>query len=415
MTLPADFVLTDVRVPVSLLAAPDGFGGRVAGGWREGALVLRGGKVEGMATDALPDLPQVAGGGRIVLSGLTDPHVHLDKCHTAHRLPAIGGDLMAAIAAQACDKARWSAADIRTRAERGLSELVAAGCRQVRSHVDWGTPTDPAAMPTAWPVLRDLAYEWSDRIDLQLAALIDPVVLANPDAARPVAQQLAREGAALGVFLSQQPERAAAIAGAVALVGAFDLALDFHVDEGLAPGLNGLGLIADELLRRGHRGPVLCGHACSLINLSGSALAALLDKMARAGLAVVSLPTTNLYLQGRSPSTTPDRRGITRLHELSAAGVTVALGNDNVRDAFFPLGRHDALDVLALAVPALHLDPPFDRWLPLITTDAACAMGADPVTIDRARLSDLIVAEARDMADLLTAPARTRLSTLYPI
>lgn len=127
---------------------------------------------------------------------------------------------------------------------------------------------------------------------------------------------------------------------------------------------------------------------------------------------MVSLPTTNLYLQGRKQGETPDRRGITRLHELAAAGVTVALGNDNVRDAFFPLGGHDPLAALAFAVPALHLDSPFDRWLPLIATSAARAMGADPVPIDRARLSDLMLAEATDMAGLLSAPLRTRLAAL---
>lgn len=412
MTLPNDLVLTDVRVPASLLAAPDAFGGRREGGFCDGALILRGGKVAGMTAGDLPDLPQVPAGGRILLPGLTDPHVHLDKCHTAHRLPAIGGDLMAAIAAQAADKARWTPADIRARAERGLSELCAAGCRQVRSHVDWGTDADPAAVPEAWPVLHDLAREWSDRIDLQLAALIGPDVLADAKMARPVAQRLARDGGVLGLFLSEQPDRGKAIANAIDLAGTFGLPLDFHVDEGLSPALDGLGLIADEMLRRGHRGPVLCGHASSLMNLSGPALAGTLDKVARAGLAVVSLPTTNLYLQGRSAGATPDRRGITRLHELAAAGVTVALGNDNVRDAFFPLGHHDPLALLALAVPALHLDPPFDRWLPLVTTNAARAMGAAPVWIDRADIRDLILVEATDMAGLLSAPARTRLCAI---
>lgn len=414
MTPPADFVLADVRVPASLLAAPDTFGGREAGGWFAGAVVVRNGKIAGMAKGDVPDLQQVPGGGRILLPGLTDPHVHLDKCHTAHRLPVIGGDLMAAIAAQADDKALWTPADIRTRAERGLSELFSAGVRQVRSHVDWGTGTDPAAVPLAWPVLVELEQEWSGRIELQLAALIDPAVLANASTARPIARRIGRDGGVLGGFISLQPDRAEAIATAVALAGTFDLPLDFHVDEGLAAGLNGLGLIADAVLRRGHRGPVLCGHASSLINLSGPALAATIDTVARAGLSVVSLPTTNLYLQGRSPDATPDRRGITRLHELATAGVTVALGNDNVRDAFFPLGHHDPLALLALAVPALHLDPPFDRWLPLVTTDAARAMGAEPFWIDHARLADLMLVEATDMASLLSAPARTRLSAIIP-
>jgi cytosine deaminase len=408
--MPPDFALTDVRVPESLLAAPVAFGGRSMGGLRHGTLILRAGRVAGMTDSPPPDLRQVAGCGRILLPRLTDPHVHLDKCHTAHRLPAIGGDLMAAIAAQARDKALWTEADIRARAEQGLAELFAAGCGRVRTHIDWGTETDPSAPPPAWPVLRDLARDWAGRIDLQLSALVDVPVLADPSTAQAVAGHIARDGGVLGLFLSLQKERALAVEAAFDMAERFGLMLDFHVDEGLSPDLDGLGLIADAALRRGHRGSVLCGHASSLANLSGAPLAALLDRVARAGLCVVSLPTTNLYLQGRAAGQTPDRRGITRLHELAAAGVTVALGNDNVRDAFFPLGHHDPLALLALAVPALHLDPPFGRWLPLVSTDAARAMGAEPVFIDRASLADLMLAEAGDTAGLLSAPARARLA-----
>lgn len=412
MTGPA-FALTDVRVPACLLADPDRFGGRPEGGFRRGDLQILQGRVAG--TGQRSDLPRIEGRGRILLPGLIDPHLHLDKCHTARRLPCIGGDLMAAISAQARDKRLWTAADIRGRAERGLAELYAAGVSRVRSHVDWGTEADPAAIPLAWPVLVELARDWSNRIDLQLAALIDTPVLTDPDTARRIAARIARDGGVLGLFVSLQPDRAAAIAAAVDLADTFGLALDFHVDEGLEPGMNGLSLIADEVLRRGHRGPVLCGHASSLANLSGADLAATLDKVARAGLSVVSLPTTNLYLQNRMPGVTPDRRGITRLHELAEAGVTVALGCDNVRDAFFPLGTHDPLAILGIAVPALQLDPPFERWLPLVTTNAARAMGCAPVQIDRAGVADLILTEASDMADLLAAPVRTRLSSLAPV
>lgn len=408
-----DHVLTDVRVPACLLADPDRFGGRPEDGFRRGDLLIRQGRIAGMGH--WPNLPRLEGRGRILLPALTDPHVHLDKCHTAHRLPGIGGDLMAAIAAQGQDKARWTETDIRARAERGLGELCAAGVARVRSHVDWGTGTDPAAVPLAWPVMVDLARDWSDQIDLQLSALIDTPVLADPDTARCIAARIARDGGALGLFVSRQPDRAAAIAAAVDLADRFGLPLDFHVDEGLDPGMNGLSLIADEVLQRGHRGPVLCGHASSLANLAGAKLAATLEKVARAGLCVVSLPTTNLYLQSRQTGATPVRRGITRLHELADAGVTVALGCDNVRDAFFPLGTHDPLAILGLAVPALHLDPPFERWLPLVTTNASRAMGAAPVTIDRAGITDLLLAEAAEMVDLMAAPARVRLSTLTPV
>jgi hypothetical protein len=103
---------------------------------------------------------------------------------------------------------------------------------------------------------------------------------------------------------------------------------------------------------------------------------------------VAALPATNLYLQGRNAGT-PDRRGITRLHELTARGVEVVIGTDNVRDAFCPVGRHDPLHSLSLAVLAGHLDPPFGRHLRTITS--ARARRSDcPLTVDGAAIGDLI-------------------------
>ena len=54
--------------------------------------------------------------------------------------------------------------------------------------------------------------------------------------------------------------------------------------------------------------------------------------MAAAGVSVIALPQTNLYLQGRDlTSSVP--RGLTATRTLLAAGANVAAGGDNVRDA----------------------------------------------------------------------------------
>jgi cytosine deaminase len=145
------------------------------------------------------------------------------------------------------------------------------------------------------------------------------------------------------------------------------------VDEGLGD-YNALEMICDVAIATGFEGPILCGHAVSLIDRHRDDLARITAKLQRAGIAVCALPTTNLYLQGRRDGT-PDRRGITRLRELQAAGVPVLVGSDNVADAFCPLGQHDPRAALHLAALATHLDPPMGQWLPAITSDATVAMG----------------------------------------
>lgn len=381
-----------VLVPTALVASRDRFGGRTAGDCLAGDLILRGGRAVALAASD-------AQAQRLITPRFADPHVHLDKCHTADRLQAVGGDLDAAIAAQARDRNGWTAEDIRTRARTGLAELRAAGVGTVRSHVDWGASPDPGNVPMAWDILSDLASEAPD-ITLQRAALTSVDTMADPTYARGVAMRVARDGGVLGSFVFDQPDRAAGLANTFRAAEALGLALDFHVDEGLRSHLDGVEMIADAALETGFEGPVLIGHACSLMNLEGEDLARVVDKLALARISVAMLPFTNLYLQGRGPGT-PDRRGLTRVHELRAAGVNVVLGADNVRDAFCPIGNHDPRQTLALAVTAAHLDPPLGRHLPMITTGAMTALGLAPRTVDGAAIGDLLSFDARSTTDLL--------------
>lgn len=335
---------------------------------------------------------------RIVMPQLVEAHCHLDKCHTLHRLADVGGDLTSAIAAQLEDKVNWTEADIWARAGRGISELVEAGCGLARSHVDWGNTSAP---PLAWSVLEDLCSDRSDEIDLQLAALVNIAALEDPDCAMSIARRIAETGGALGTFLLDHAEPRQSLVNMFDAASRFGIALDFHVDEGLMPGLHGVELIADVALEHGFDGPILCGHACALMNLRRDDFDRVAEKLALAGIFVAALPTTNLYLQGRTEGT-PDRRGLTRLRELADAGVQVVVASDNVADAFCPLGQHDPMAALNLAVLTGHLDPPFDRWLPLITTNAASALGQKPPALVGTSIDTLILSDARNLAELVS-------------
>lgn len=383
-------ILKDMQVPLALLGDRTGFDGAAGGGLLRGDILVRASRVTGMR----PASEQRADPA-ILLPKLVDPHCHLDKCHTVDRLADVGGDLSEAIAAQFEDKANWTDSDLLARAARGLQEYAESGTRLVRSHVDWG---DGPQAPRSWHVLQELAQE-STNVTLQVSALTSAVFMADPDYAKQAAETIPT-GHALGMFVFGQEGYKTAIRNAFQQAQSLNLPLDFHVDEGLDPDLNGLETIADTALEMGHQGPVLCGHAVSLSVRATTDAARICDKLAHAGIAVAILPTTNLYLQGRNNGT-PTARGLTLLHELRRAGVPVVLGADNVRDAFCPVGRHDPRYILELAIMAAHLDPPFDAWLPCITTDAAQAIGHVANHINGAQLDDLLIAKAADLSTLI--------------
>ncbi|MEX0368818.1 MAG: amidohydrolase family protein, partial [Ruegeria sp.] len=177
--------------------------------------------------------------------------------------------------------------------------------------------------------------------------------------------------------------------------------------------LNGLERVADTAIETGFDLPILCGHCVSLMDRTDGDFARIADKLAQAGIVVCALPITNLYLQGRTDGT-PERRGITRLRELRAGGVTVVVGSDNVADAFCPLGAHDPLGALAQACLTAHLDPPLGDWLPAVTTDACRAIGVEPVSVDGALLNTLLTCDVTHTADLISGrtPLRPAVETL---
>ena len=176
--------------------------------------------------------------------------------------------------------------------------------------------------------------------------------------------------------------------------------------------LDGVEAIADAVLETGFQGPVLCGHAVALSAKSKTDVARIAEKLARANITICALPTTNLYLQGRNGGT-PLVRGLTQVRELTEAGVRVIFGTDNVRDAFCPVGQHDPREALRLGCLTCHLDPTFEDLLPMITTEAATAIGWAPGYVEHAKTSDLLISDTPNAGTLVAnlAPPRP-LSTL---
>ena len=177
----------------------------------------------------------------------------------------------------------------------------------------------------------------------------------------------------MGAFVYRNEGLRAKLEQVFALAQQHGLALDFHVDEGLDVDATALADIADLTMTFGMQGRVVCGHACSLSVQDAAQAQATLARCAQAGIHLVALPTTNLYLQG-AWTATPVERGITRVLEARAAGVSLSLATDNVQDAFYPYGNYDLLATWGLGVQVAHLAPALD-WLDTITTAPAVALG----------------------------------------
>ena len=347
----------------------------------------------------------------LVLPGLVDCHTHLDKGHIRPRAPNPTGDLAGAVRATAADRRqRWNAEDVRRRMEFGLLTAHAHGVVSIRTHLDALAPQ----ASISFPLFREMRDRWAGRIDLQ-ASSIAPLDIFLTDEGRALADIVAEAGGQLGCITQFRdlanaplpPEFDVAMTRMFALAAERDLDLDLHVDESGDPEARTLLRVAHLAARLGLRGNILCGHCSSLALQTDDDIDITLQACVDAGIDVVTLPTTNLYLQARTPADVPRRtprwRGVTVLHEMKARGLRVAVAGDNCRDPFHAWGDHDMLDTFAQAVRILHLDLPIGDWIM-----AATATPADIMKLPgRGRLragdpADLIVLKARDYSEMLS-------------
>lgn len=345
------------------------------------------------------DAPTIDMAGRIILPCFIDSHVHLDKAFIVHRTGVPAGGLLDAVRLSIGDAANRTADDLRHRMEKGLELAYAHGASAMRTHLD--TPDMPA-QSTAWTVFSELRTHWKGRIALQAVALMALDRVEGEDFAERC-HQVAHLGGVLGAFVPPGSASASRLDILFAHAAQLGLDVDFHVDESLDATANGLELIAESILRTGFKGRVVAGHCCSLAAKSETSVTGLIAKVAEAGIHVIALPHSNLYLQDRETSRTPRLRGLTLAHELSAGGVSVHFASDNVQDPFFPFGEFDMLEVIRSSVHLAHLDADLERWVPELYRNAAFATRFDTHgSIINGQSADFIAFDATDWFGLLS-------------
>ena len=299
--------------------------------------------------------------GTLALPGLVDAHTHLDKAFTLPRMKAVQPGLLGAIDAMLADRANWTPADVRARAERGLQWAWECGSTLVRTHVDWW---EPESVPMAWTVMAELAREWRGRMKLEQVSLIKLSLFEDADQALRLARTCAETGphALLGGFVHSHNWSERALRNLLAAAQAFDLDVDLHVDEELNADALGLATTARLLRELGFEGRVVCGHTCALAAQEESEALATLDAVARAPITLVSLPATNLLLQDAVTGRTPRQRGLTLVKEARQRGIPLLFASDNVQDPFCRMGSFDPIEALGIGALVAQLDQPFDVW-----------------------------------------------------
>ncbi|MFT4265911.1 MAG: cytosine deaminase [Xenophilus sp.] len=347
----------------------------------------------------------------LVLPGFLDLHTHLDKGHIWPRRQNPTGDGAGASMATMQDRtAHWHAEDVRRRMDFALRTAYAKGVVAIRTHLDSQAPQ----ADISYPVFRALRAAWAGRIELQVSSIIQVDAFLRDEGVR-LADIVAASGGNLGCVTRSQrhpaeptpPEIDEGMARLFQLAAERGLDVDLHVDESTDPRARSLIRVARAAAAQKFKGRILCGHCTSLALQTDEFIAETIAACREAGIAIVSLPTVNMYLQDRSPDAprTPRWRGVTVLHELKAAGVEVAVAGDNCRDPFYAYGDHDMLDTYTQAVKILHLDHPFADWIRAASATPAAIMGLAGRGVLKAGMpADLMALRARSYSEMLARP-----------
>ena len=301
--------------------------------------VLPAGTAPSVAAEAELDLT-----GFVLLTAGADAHAHLDKSRTWELVNPPFGDLVTAIEQYEAYSDAETGDSIADRARTTALDMLAHGVTAIRSHVNILGGDDPLRGVDALLRVRE---ELRGLLDLELVAL----------GSEDIPTELFAEAIARGVDLvggapHLAADRDAELDRLLTLAEQLGASVDLHTDEAL----HGEPTIVELARRTGAwtDASASAGHCSRLGTLSADELAPVIDAIVEADLGIITLPITNLYLQGwDAPVATP--RGITAVRDLLDAGARLGAGADNVRDPFNPLGRCDHLETVSLLVTAAHV------------------------------------------------------------
>ena len=356
-------------------------------------VLIRDGRIVEVAPDlaAPPDVEVIEANSRVLIPGLVDSHIHLDKTLMGEPwvpLPE-ARDVAGRIAAQEIVDADPRRLPVGQRAEALVRSALAFGTTAMRSHTDI-TPTLGLANIEA---MLELRQRFAGLVDIQLVAFPQEGVLR-----RPGTEELLDEALGLGVAVLGGIDPAG-IDGDVEgqlrvlfrLAGKHGVELDIHLHDPGQLGGHQLTRIAAWTVAEGLQGRVAVSHAYGLGELPDAEAARLIETLREAGVTIVT--------HGAVPRMPP------RIPELWAAGVRVAFGNDNVHDAWWPYGRGDMLERASLAAyrSGLRTDPELRHALHCATMAGAELLGLGPYGLVRGARGDLVLVDAECAPEAVAA------------
>ncbi|MGH3443507.1 MAG: amidohydrolase family protein, partial [Nitriliruptorales bacterium] len=331
-------------------------------------------------------------------------HLHLDKVWT---LDMVGdralaayqgagmGEAMSAIELASAVKERYDRTWIIENVRRALELAVRFGNTHIRAFAD----TDTKAKLEGVAALLQAKEEFADAVELQVVAFPQDGVVRDPGAEDHVRQGIELGADVVGGIPWIEYTDADArehIDRMFAIAVDYDRDVAMLIDDAGDPGLRTLEMLATKTIDVGWHGRVTAHHARAMALYPEPYFRKVVALLREARIGLLS-----------DPQTGPLHARVRDLHE---AGVAVALGQDDIADAYYPFGRNNMLEVAFLCAHLLWMTTSADLGLlyDLVTTEGARALGIVDFALAEGNPANLVVLDATTVRDALNDHAPPR-------
>ena len=371
-------------------------------GRRDMSVAVQGGRIVEVAPALAAPAHEVLDAQGLLLSPpFVDAHFHMDAT-LSYGLPRVNasGTLLEGIALWGELKPQLTADALVERALAYCDWAVAKGLLAIRTHVDVCD-----ARLLAVQALLDVKRQVAPYLDLQLVAFPQDGVLRSRGGIENLKRALALGVDVVGGiphFERTMQQGAESVRLLCELAAEQGRLVDMHCDETDDPMSRHVETLAFETQRLGLQGRVTGSHLTSMHSMDNYYVSKLLPLMAEAQLSVVSNPLINITIQGRHDGY-PRRRGMTRVPELLAHGLTVAFGHDCVMDPWYSLGSGDMLEVahMGLHVAQMTGQAAMRQCFDAVTSAPARILQLQGYGLEAGCNADFVLLQARDAVEAI--------------
>ena len=331
--------------------------------------------------------PILNAGGCLLVPGFVETHIHLDKTCLLDRCTIEEGTLAEAVRKTAEAKRSFTFDDIYARGAALIEKCLVQGTQRMRTHVE----LDPGIGLVGFEAIDALRHDYFWGLDLELCVFPQEGLTNNPGTEELLAEGLRRGARAIGAAPYTDPDPRGQIDCIFELARAFDVDIDLHLDfADTTVGMN-IDYVCAKTEVFGWGGRVAVGHMSQMSFLPKADSDALARRLADCGIAVTVLPSTDLYLMGRSHDHAIPR-GVVCTEPLRAAGVTCSISTNNVLNPFTPYGDGSMIRMANLYANICQVATPgaLSACLDMITTEPARLLRLKDYGIAPGMAADLV-------------------------